>query len=334
MNELLVTVVCLAYNHGEYIRRTLEGFVNQKTDFKYQVIVHDDASHDNTAEIISEYAEKYPEIIIPIFQTENQYSQKKGIIKTFILPVIQGKYVALCEGDDYWTDVRKLQKQLDALEANMDCFMCVHKVSEVNENEIKTGYIYPSTNMETGVLQSKDFLLKCFRNYSFQTSSYFFRAQEYLECRRNPPEFVKLCDVGDEAYLLYFGQLGNVYYINEEMSCYRRGAESSWSKKNKNITSEKAIKHQDKMYHTIVAFDKYTNYAFHDICLERESKYFARIMILMCQSKEYFKPEYRELFRNLSIKRKLFVFFAVLFPKGAKKIYVNRISKIQRKHEI
>ena len=334
MNDIIVTVVCLAYNHGKYIRRALDGFVNQKTDFNYQVIVHDDASPDNTAEIIAEYVEKYPDIIKPIYQTENQYSKKEGIINSFILPMIQGRYVALCEGDDYWTDKKKLQKQVDALEANSDCYFCVHKVSEVYENENNTGYFYPSLDIETGLIQPNDFLNYC-KVYPFHTSCYFFRVQEYLEYHRNSPEFVKLCPVGDEAYLLYFGQLGNVYYINEEMSCYRRGAESSWSKNHHyNITSENSIRHQEKMYHTIVAFDKYTNYVFHAICLERESKYFARAMILSCQAKDYFKPEYKELFRKLSIKRKLFVFIAALFPMRAKRMYVKRTSIIKHKHGI
>ena len=118
--EILVTVICLTYNHEKYIRECIDGFVMQKTNFAYEVIIHDDASTDNTAEIIKEYQQKYPDIIIPILQTENQYSKKVPIGKTFIYPRAKGKYIALCEGDDYWIDPYKLQKQVDFLEDNPD----------------------------------------------------------------------------------------------------------------------------------------------------------------------------------------------------------------------
>ena len=110
--EMMVSVICLAYNHGKYVRETLEGFVSQKTDFPFEVIVHDDASTDNTADIIREYEKKYPDIIKPIYQVQNQYSQKVDIYKEFELPRMSGKYVAFCEGDDYWSDPYKLQKQV------------------------------------------------------------------------------------------------------------------------------------------------------------------------------------------------------------------------------
>ena len=125
-NDIKVSVYCLAYNHEKFIRNTLDGFVSQKTNFKYEVIIHDDASTDNTTNIIREYEEKYPDIIKPIYQTENQYSKGIGIIPNYIVPRIRGKYVAACEGDDYWCDDYKLQKQFDYMEKHSECSMCVH----------------------------------------------------------------------------------------------------------------------------------------------------------------------------------------------------------------
>lgn len=118
MQESLVSICCLAYNHEPYIRQCLDGFIIQKTDFPFEVLVHDDASTDKTAEIIREYEALYPEIIKPIYQTENQYSKRIGITNTFQFPRARGKYIAICEGDDYWTDPLKLQKQVDFLEGN------------------------------------------------------------------------------------------------------------------------------------------------------------------------------------------------------------------------
>lgn len=119
-NDLMVSIRCITYNHEPYIRQCLEGFVMQKTNFRFEAIVHDDASTDGTATIIKEYAEKYPDIIKPIFETENQYSKHDGSIRRIMNEHTHGKYVAMCEGDDYWTDPLKLQKQVDFLERHND----------------------------------------------------------------------------------------------------------------------------------------------------------------------------------------------------------------------
>lgn len=120
MSTPLVTIRCLVYNHEPYLRQCLDGFVMQKTNFPFEAIVHDDASTDRSAEIIREYAEKYPDIIKPIFETENQYSKRNGSIRRIMNEHTRGKYVALCEGDDYWIDPYKLQKQVDFLETHPD----------------------------------------------------------------------------------------------------------------------------------------------------------------------------------------------------------------------
>lgn len=120
---LMVTIRCIAYNQEAYIRDCLEGFVMQKTNFRFEAIVHDDASTDGTAAIIKEYAEKYPDIIKPILETENQYSKHDGSLVRIMDEHTHGKYVAFCEGDDYWIDPLKLQKQVDLLESNPDVGM-------------------------------------------------------------------------------------------------------------------------------------------------------------------------------------------------------------------
>ena len=116
--NILVSVITLAYNHEKYIRQCLEGIVHQKANFKFELIIHDDASTDKTADIIRKYQEKFPDIVKPIFQKENQYSREGNIGQRFLYPKVQGKYIAECEGDDYWTDLNKLQRQVDFLEKN------------------------------------------------------------------------------------------------------------------------------------------------------------------------------------------------------------------------
>lgn len=127
----LVSIKCLVYNHEPYLRQCLDGFVMQKTNFPFEAIVHDDASTDGSAAIIREYAEKYPDIIKPIYETENQYSKRDGSLTRAIDAVMHpdSKYIAHCEGDDYWTDPDKLQLQVDFLESHPDYYMTTHEFS-------------------------------------------------------------------------------------------------------------------------------------------------------------------------------------------------------------
>ncbi|MCR5125739.1 MAG: glycosyltransferase [Treponema sp.] len=119
----LVSVICCTYNHEPYIAQTLEGFLIQKTNFPFEVLVNDDASTDGTAKIIKEYEEKYPSIIKPFYHDVNEYSQGIDIFGNLV-KLAKGKYIAICEGDDYWIDENKLQMQVDFLEKNPDYGLC------------------------------------------------------------------------------------------------------------------------------------------------------------------------------------------------------------------
>lgn len=126
----LVSISCTTYNHAPFIRQCLDGFVIQKTLFPFEILIHDDASTDGTQDIIAEYEKKYPDIIKPIYQQDNQYSKGIPIGVTFNFPRAHGKYIAMCEGDDYWTDPLKLQKQVDFLESHPDYVMCSHRFNK------------------------------------------------------------------------------------------------------------------------------------------------------------------------------------------------------------
>ena len=121
-----VTICCITYKHEKYIRECLNGFIMQKTNFPFEVIVHDDASPDKTADIVREYEAKYPDIIKPIYQTQNQRSLGKKVSLTYVYPKVRSKYIAICEGDDFWCDPNKLQMQYDFMEAHPDYSLCMH----------------------------------------------------------------------------------------------------------------------------------------------------------------------------------------------------------------
>lgn len=134
----LVVIECTAYNHEPYIRDALDGFIMQKTDFPFVVIVHDDASTDKTVEIIKKYAAKYPNIILPIYEKENQYSKKNGCLGPILRSALHdtgAKYIAICEGDDYWIDTYKLQKQINFLESHPNIIYTCHRYKEQYNNK-------------------------------------------------------------------------------------------------------------------------------------------------------------------------------------------------------
>lgn len=123
-STLILSIVCHTYNHENYIEQTITSFLNQKTSFPFEIIIHDDASTDKTKQIIEKYQEKYPNIIKTIFQTENKYIKNINIWSEYTFPKCHGKYIAICEGDDYWSDAYKLQKQVDFLEKNTNYVVC------------------------------------------------------------------------------------------------------------------------------------------------------------------------------------------------------------------
>ena len=135
--DVVVSVSTLAYNHEEYIAQCIEGVLEQRTDFAFELLVHDDASTDGTAEVIRRYQQRYPGIVKPIYQRENQHSKKIGISRTYQYSRAAGKYIAFCEGDDYWTDRNKLQMQVDFLEANPGHGMCYTRARSYRQREQK-----------------------------------------------------------------------------------------------------------------------------------------------------------------------------------------------------
>jgi len=181
---IMVSVCCLTYNQVNYIKDTIEGFLMQKTDFTIEIIIHDDASTDGTTEIIMDYSTRHPDLIVPILQSKNQYSTGGKPFTKHLLPRLRGKYIAYCDGDDYWTDPMKLQKQFDFLENNEDYILCTHNHStlhhERGEKIDKVKYDHSFSydlnfylkNQVTPTLTS--FFRNIFRDYSYLSKDNMF----------------------------------------------------------------------------------------------------------------------------------------------------------------
>ncbi len=269
-NDIMVSIRCLVYNHEPYLRQCLDGFVMQKTNFKFEAIVHDDASTDGSAAIIKEYAEKYPDIIKPIFETENQYSKHDGSLSRIMNAAMRGKYIAFCEGDDYWTDPLKLQKQVDAMEQHPECSICTHNVQIIRENgEIIEKALIPGSKFKNGVISQEQYALHLLSKAActFQLSSYFIKTKFLKEYSLNPPDYFKYASVGDEKTQRYCLNKGSLFFIDDTMSCYRSNSIGSWTQRLFS-TPEKKIKHCEEMIKMDMAFDKFSENKFHSFIEE------------------------------------------------------------------
>ena len=208
----LVSIACITYNHEKYIRQCLDGFVMQRVNFKYEIVIHDDASTDNTATIIREYCEKYPHLFVPILQKQNKYVEGKGILAPYVYPHCQGKYIALCEGDDYWIDPYKLQKQVDFLEGHPEYSMCFHKAKTLYDDQPeKVSRLFDS-------IKDRDYTIdELFLDWIVPTASILYR-REFTTAIKQDCNFM----FGDGILVLSMASCGKVHALGDTMSVYRR----------------------------------------------------------------------------------------------------------------
>lgn len=320
MNEdkrpLMVTIQCLAYNHEPYIRQCLEGFVMQKTNFRFEAIVHDDASTDGTAAIVTEYAEKYPDIIKPIFETENQYSKHDGSLRRIMDEHTHGKYVALCEGDDYWIDSLKLQKQFDGLESHPECSICFCKVNTINKcGELRNGTIPADKTCFPTIVTLNDFMYSEFYlgRWTFHTSSFFMRNEILVKYKKLQMSVFRNFPYGDMPLLLSSLLHGNGFYINERMSTYRLlsgGYNSSLL-----IHPEIAIRNEEKLIQAMYDLDEYLRMEYHDKIYYRILRGEIQIKKVSCNFTGLFDKKYFPIYKRDGIKRTMSILLQALSPQ-------------------
>lgn len=266
----LVVILSLVYNHGLYVRDTLEGFVNQKTTFPFIAIVHDDASTDNSANIIREFEKKYPHIIKPIYESENQYSKKDGSLGRIMRKARDesgAKYVAMCEGDDYWTDPYKLQKQVDFLESHPEYSMCVTNYDVLRGD---TGETISWVAKEERDLLMEDLIMEAWRYCC--TASMVFRADLWIKI----PKETNGLYVGDYPLCIYMRSVGNIRLLGKDNCCvYRYMSSGSWTERAASQNSNlKIIKENaSKELYMLSVLDRMTNWEWHSMFKRREHIY-------------------------------------------------------------
>lgn len=294
---LSVDIYCLVYNHGKYLRQALDGMIMQETDFPVRIIIHDDASTDDSAEIIKKYQKRYPEKIVAVIEEKNLFQNGQSIWKK-MLPYFTAKYIASCEGDDYWIDPHKLQKQINFLEDHIDYAACYHNILPVDKDgqykeELRGMY----THLEEGDYTDKEiksFILKT------QTASLVRRNYNPWLTEEDKEVYLSTKCNGDEKQLLLCSSYGKIHYLADVMAAHRRvlnEGESWTAKQNKKNENERFIASQ-RGYIELCRYYEYFHgkkiYPYNYILNERLKYYFK-----MRQNNTSFTDEERKTMKSI-----------------------------------
>ncbi len=309
-NNISVSVMCLVYNHGKYLNQCLRSLVNQKTNFDYEILVHDDCSTDNSREIIEKLHKEYPEKIIPIYENENQYSKGVKISKDILVPMIQGKYFCFCEGDDFWIDENKIQKQFDFLENNLEYKFCVHNSIRVNKEGIKIGEII--SRKTSGELSCEDFILN---DGDFIATNSIF---SYTYLVKKLPKYFDILSI-DFVWQIYLSSQGKTYCFKEPMSAYRVQSNGSWTSRML-LNPDQHIIHKKRVIDMLKCFDLETNNKYHNQIIEAIIKVEYEILVLKRDYKLIRSEKYIKIYKKKTFKTKLKYFLDEHFPMLYKKL--------------
>ena len=329
-NSPLVSVVCITYNHEPYIRDAIEGFLMQETSFPFEIIIHDDASLDKTADIVKSYEEQYPKLIKGIYQTENQYSQGKKC-SAIAWSYAKGEYIALCEGDDYWTDPQKLQIQIDEMRKHPEVDMSFHPaIIKYDDNECPQIILSRHFKINT-IVNTKLVILG---NGGFCPTASLIIRREVIQ--NFPDWFYSLAPVGDYFMQIFGSSRGGASYIDRTMSVYRKQFEGSWTQKMDNINNY--LEFVSRFNHSIEKIDVMFNFEYHK-CFQK-----IKADMLLTLAMRYLKINQYNSFRNyikksyaesplLSFRQTILYytrFFPFLFPFGYKLKLLFRTLKKDR----
>jgi glycosyltransferase involved in cell wall biosynthesis len=306
MEKIIVSILCHTFNHASFIKQALDGFIMQKTDFDFEICIHDDASTDTTKQIIEQYEKLYPTLVKPIYQSTNQYSQGKSVFE-INRQRAKGKYLAICEGDDFWIDPFKLQKQVDILEMDDKC-VCVGHACYIQNTRNPFARKVWKIGTEERILTMEEIIKH--RGSVFPFHSFMFRNEPILM-----PEFFKHFKVGDVTRLMYFSLIGNIIYMPDVMSVYRVGVDLSWTHRVR-MNTQKLILHYQSEYEFFKEFNQYTNYQY-DTLINNTIDYLE--FLILSRKREFQKLEH-DKFKPFT-KRNRYSQFAYWFEKNFPNVF-------------
>lgn len=296
IEQPVVSICCIAYNHELYIEDTLKGFLIQETDFPFEILIHDDASTDRTADIIRAYQIKYPKLIKSIYQTENQYSKGLKINSTFNFPRVKGGYIALCEGDDYWISPEKLHMQNEFMKQNSGCSMCFHRGQLEHHLNLGVRGVVSTCFGSTGVLENKGLFFE--GGSSVPTASMLFKSNII----HNLPVFFENAPVGDMPLKLLCSLYGNIGYIDSIMCVRRLGVQGSWNERTR-LNIKKQNDYLEAMIVMLKEFNKYTEGRWNIDLDEKCAIYATQINRIGISPKIKIKKEYPDFYNSLNFRQ-------------------------------
>lgn len=316
----LVTIACLSYNHEKYIARAIESFIEQETDFPYQIIVFDDLSTDKTSSIIKKYADAYPQFITFIQPQSNLFSQGKSWRK-YIYPMIQGEYVALCEGDDWFSSKNKIKIQLEYMLSHRECSACCHAVTLFDtQTGSFFGEIAPYKTVHT---------ISCAEAIEHDggligTNSLFMKKALFIL-----PELYSEWPVGDYPTNIYLAESGNFDYLPQTLSCYRTNVPTSWTSRIRQ-DAQNNINHTKSLIAKLEEYDIKTNHAYHASVQKRINTCLNDLLILNRSFKLLNDQKIARAFNSLSFIEKIKLHLIIYFP-NCFEIYKTLIRKKKRR---
>lgn len=267
--------------------------------------MHDDASTDSTPAIVAEYADRHPSFIKPIFQTENQYSKGDDAFEKYILPKCRGRYIASCEGDDYWCSPDKLEKQIAYLERHPECPACTHNtwLLDCRDNSRRL----MSKMSGSGMIPMK---LLLSAGSSYHTSSLVRRRSVY----DNLPDYAKTTHgIGDYPLRVYLALNGGVYYLNLPMSVYRYRAKGSWSTRN-HADKSLAVQSHKALVDMLHKADVSSHGAYHELFFDAINEQEFMALDAEGEWRKMLSSKYKKTFDNCSLKKRIRIVASALFP--------------------
>jgi len=303
--EPLVTVILPTHNHTPFIAQSIDSVLMQQTDFPFDILLHDDASTDGTADICRDYAAKYPEKIKLIAQTVNQYMIDRRIQSHILIPRVTAKYTAILDGDDYWTDPLKLQKQVRYLEEHPDCTLCIGGADLVDVNNRVVGHVRPYEIDR--VVDPADMIRG---GGGFNATNTIVMPTQLLQ---NLPAFADHVEAEDIPFQLLGALTGYAWYIADTLMAYRVAVPGSWSTRQYASAMETRIKTSRDLIALNEGYDAYSNGKYHDAFVQAIQYQEFLILTYQHKLKEAKKPPYRKFYDKLSWKRKLRLFGETYF---------------------
>lgn len=306
--EIMASINCVTYNHAGYIRKALDSFLMQETDFQFEILVHDDASTDGTSDIIREYAKRFPDRIFPLIQEENQYSQGiDNISGAFNFPRARGKYIFMCDGDDYFLSPHKLQRQVNYMEAHPECTLCIHSARiELVGKALADMQMRPYHGNR---LLSPEEIVDKPSGYAMSSMAFPARLVKRL------PEYYVDCPVGDTPIQLMAAAEGWGYYMDEPMSVYRVGVRGSWTSEGKaGDYKAKQSAYYDRMKRTYDQFNQATEGRLKEAAESACLRTYYLTMVNTKVFKEIFARRYRRYFRELTPRTRYLLWFEYRMP--------------------